>query len=214
MYYDLVGDEMIDWNMDLRFLKGVGPARIEILNKLGLFTLKDIITYFPRDYEDRIAHKKICELIDGETTTFTATIISRVSEVRIRRNMLITKVIASDGTGNALLTWYNQPYIKNTIKPNVEYAFYGKVKSSLGRLEINSPVFEEAKNAKNTGKIIPKYPLTNGITQTSFRRIMENAINMVDNQCEELLPEWVLVQNNLVDINYAIKNIHFPNEKR
>ncbi len=201
---------MVDLNMDLRFLKGVGPARVEILNKLGLFTLKDIINYFPREYEDRGNYKKIIEVIDGETVAIKAIISSNVSETRVRRNMVIYKVIAKDETGSMILTWFNQPYIKKQLKMGEEYSFYGKVKNTLGRIEMQSSVFDESNKVKNTGKIIPIYPLTSGITQNVFRSIVETAVKTASGNLEDSLPEWIRVQNNLDDIETAIKNIHFP----
>lgn len=201
---------MVDLNMDLRFLKGVGPARVEILNKLGLFTLNDIINYFPREYEDRGNYKNIAEAIDGENVAIRAIIASNISETRVRRNMVIYKAIAKDETGSILLTWFNQPYIKKQLKMGEEYSFYGKVKNTLGRIEMQSPIFDESSKSKNTGKIIPIYPLTNGITQNVFRGIIENAVKTASGSVLESIPEWIRVQNNLDDIETAIKNIHFP----
>lgn len=207
---NLGGIVLLDFDTNLQYLKGVGPARVEVLNKLNLYTVRDIVEYFPRTYEDRGTYKKIGELVDGETTTFKAVLASSVNETRIRKNMTIYKAIAKDDTGSIILTWFNQPYVKKQLKTDGEYAFYGKIKNTLGRIEIQSPVFEEIGKEKNTGRIIPVYPLTNGITQNVFRTIVENATNEMKNKYLEVLPEWVRVQNNLVDINYAMKNIHFP----
>ena len=201
---------MADINMNLQYLKGVGPARVEILNKMGLYTLDDLINYFPRDYEDRGVYKKICELQDGETVTFNAFVASNITENRIRRNMSIYKAIVKDETGSAIVTWFNQAYIKKQIRVGVEYSFYGKVKNTLGRIEVQSPVFEEINAKKNTGKIIPKYPLISGITQNVFRGIMENAMAAVEGTYLESLPPWVLEREKLADINWCIRNIHFP----
>ena len=201
---------MVDLEMDLRFLKGVGPARVEILNKLGLFTLNDIINYFPREHEDRGRYKNIYELQDGETAAIKVVIASNVSETRVRRNMAIYKVIAKDETGNIILTWFNQPYIKKQLRVGSEYSFYGKVKNTLGRIEMQSPVFDAGDKSKNTGKIIPIYPLTAGITQNVFRGIVETAVKSVQGNLIDSLPEWIRVQYKLDDIEKAIHNIHFP----
>lgn len=187
-----------------------GPARVEILNKLGLFTLNDIINYFPREHEDRGRYKNIYELQDGETAAIRVVIASNVSETRVRRNMAIYKVIAKDETGNIILTWFNQPYIKKQLRVGGEYSFYGKVKNTLGRIEMQSPVFDAGDKAKNTGKIIPIYPLTAGITQNVFRGIVETAVKSVQGNLVDSLPEWIKVQYKLDDIEKAIHNIHFP----
>ena len=187
-----------------------GPARVEILNKLGLFTLNDIINYFPREHEDRGRYKNIYELQDGETAAIRVVIASNVSETRVRRNMAIYKVIAKDETGNIILTWFNQPYIKKQLRVGGEYSFYGKVKNTLGRIEMQSPVFDAGDKSKNTGKIIPIYPLTAGITQNVFRGIVETAVKSVQGNLIDSLPEWIRVQYKLDDIEKAIHNIHFP----
>ncbi len=201
---------MAELDMSLQYLKGVGPARFEILKKLGLNTVEDILNYFPRDYEDRGNYKKICELIDGETAAIKAIIKTNVSEQRVRRNMAIYKVIAEDGTGNIILTWFNQPYIKKQLRVGEEYSFYGKVKNTLGRIEIQSPVFEKPEASKNTGKIIPIYPLTNGITQNVFRGIVELAVKSSLEEVQESIPDWILKRHNLPSFKWAMENIHFP----
>lgn len=76
---------MVDFNQDIQYIKGVGPARVELLHKLGIHTLEDIITYFPRDYEDRGNLKKIVELRPNENATFQGTVLSRLVETRIRK---------------------------------------------------------------------------------------------------------------------------------
>lgn len=201
---------MNDLNQSVQYIKGVGPARAELLNKLGIFTLNDIITYFPRTYEDRSNFKKIGELINGETATFKGVVASRISETRIRKGMTIYKLIVRDESGSVMLTWFNQAYLKNTFIIGKEYAFYGKVIGGLGRIEVQNPVFEDAANAKNTGKIIPIYPLTHGITQNVIRSVIENAIKLLDNGLEETLPKAIIKKYNLCELNKAINDIHFP----
>lgn len=201
---------MTDLNQSVQYIKGVGPARAELLNKLGIFTLNDIITYFPRTYEDRSNFKKIGELINGETATFKGVVASRVSETRIRKGMTIYKLIVRDESGSVMLTWFNQAYLKNAFTIGKEYAFYGKVIGGLGRIEVQNPVFEDATNAKNTGKIIPIYPLTHGITQNVIRSAIENAIKLLENGLEETLPNSIIKKYNLCELNKAINDIHFP----
>ena len=84
-----------------------------------------------------------------------------------------------DETGTMQITWYNQPYLKNIFKQNKRYKFYGKVKGNLTKKEMNSPVFEEAETSKNTGKIIPIYPLTYNLSQNTIRKIIENGLSEI-----------------------------------
>ena len=201
---------MINFDKDVRFIKGVGPNRVELLNKLGIFTLEDILTYFPRTYEDRGKYKTIAELENEEIATFKALVTSRITENRIRKGMTTYKLIVRDETGSVILTWFNQSYLKNAFIVGREYVFYGKVKKGIGRIEVQSPIFEEVGKEKNTGKIIPIYPLTYGMTQNVLRGIIENAMKEVEDKFYESLPSWILNKYKLADINFTMKNIHFP----
>lgn len=110
------------------------------------------------------------------------------------------------------ITWYNQPYLKNIFKPNVRYKFFGKVSRKYNGFEMQSPVYESEESEKNTGRIIPIYPLTYGITQNTIRKIMESALNEIDGKLEETLPDYILKKYNLMDYNSSIQKIHFPED--
>lgn len=201
---------MIDLLKDVKYIKGVGPERVKSLNKLGIYTLEDLITYYPRTYEDRSKAKKIDELVNGEEGLIEAICVSRISEIRIRKNMTMYKLIVKDETGNCEITWFNMPYLKTKFKLGNKYKFFGKVKRTPSKIEMNSPIFEEAEISNNTGKIIPIYPSIYELTQNTLKRIMDNGVKIVYGNLEETLPEYLLKEYNLIDINNAIKNIHFP----
>ena len=201
---------MIDLLKDVKYIKGVGPERVKSLNKLGIYTLEDLITYYPRTYEDRSKAKKMDELENGEEGLIEAICVSRISEIRIRKNMTIYKLIARDETATCEITWFNMPYLKTKFKIGNRYKFFGKVKRTASKIEMNSPIFEEAENSINTGKIIPIYPSIYELTQNTLKNIMNNGIKMVYGNLGETLPEYLLKEYNLIDINKAIKNIHFP----
>ena len=200
---------MVDLNKDVKYVKGVGPNRIQLLNKLKIYTLKDLITYYPRDYEDRSKPQNICDCEDGTEVLIEAMPISKITEYR-KGKMIISRLIVRDQTGTCYITWYNQGYLKNRFIPMKFYRFFGKVSKKGNRLEMNSPVFDEIEQTKNTGKIIPIYPLTYELKQSTLRRIIENGLAEVDGKLEETLPEYILKENNLLDINTAINRIHFP----
>ncbi len=201
---------MIDLLKDVKYIKGVGPERVKSLNKLGIYTLEDLITYYPRTYEDRSKAKKMDELENGEEGLIEAICVSRISEIRIRKNMTIYKLIVRDETATCEITWFNMPYLKTKFKIGNRYKFFGKVKRTASKIEMNSPIFEEAENSINTGKIIPIYPSIYELTQNTLKNIMNNGIKMVYGNLVETLPEYLLKEYNLIDINKAIKNIHFP----
>ena len=202
----------MDLDKEVQFIKGVGPNRVKLLNRVGIYTLNDLITYFPRDYEDRGKTKNIAELIDGEEALISAYPVGRMIEIKIRRNLTLCKLYVRDESGGCEMIWYNQSYLKNVFKQNVRYNFYGKIKKKMGKYEMQAPVFEEEGNNKTTGKIVPIYPLTYSLTQRVLTSIMEAGINEVYGKMEETLPEYILDNYNLMDINNAYKQIHFPED--
>lgn len=204
-------EEMIDLKQDVKFIKGVGPNRVVLLNKLGIYTLEDLITYYPREHEDRSKPKKIYELEDGQEALIEAVTISRVVEIRTRR-MNIYKLKVQDDTGMCLITWYNQPYLKNMFVPGRTYSFYGKVTIKYGNYEMNSPVYDANGISKNTGKIIPLYRLTHNLSQNNIRQIIENGLKNVNDELEENLPEYIIKDYKLLSRKDAINKIHFPND--
>ncbi len=106
---------MVDLNKDVKYIKGVGPNRVKLLNKIGVFTLKDLITYYPRTYEDRSKPKNICECIDGEETLIEAIAVGRIQEVRLKGKTMY-KLQIRDETGSATATWFNQSYLKSKFQ--------------------------------------------------------------------------------------------------
>ena len=198
---------------DAKYIKGVGPNRVQLLNKLGIYTLYDLITYYPREYEDRGKAKKIYELTDESESLIEAVVISKISEIRTnRKNMTMYKLTVRDDTGICTIIWYNKSYLKTIFKVGIKYNFYGRVKNKSGRIEMIEPTFDIKGKNNNTGKIIPLYPLTYNLSQNTIRKIIENGIGIVDNKLEETLPKYILNDNKLCDINYAIKKIHFPDD--
>ena len=155
---------------------------------------------------------KIIKKVDGEEALIEAMAVSRVSEIRTyRRNMTIYKLIVRDDTDDCTLVWYNQSYLKSIFKPGTTYKFYGKVSYKAGKIEILSPVFDKEGNNKNTGKIIPIYPLTYRLSQNTIRQIIENGLKIVNNGLEETLPDYLIKEYSLYSINEATSKIHFPN---
>ena len=202
---------MLDLNKDVKYIKGVGPARVLLLNKLGIFTLKDLITYYPRTYEDRSKPKFICECEDGEEALIEAVICNNMTNVRLKGKTM-QRVIARDETGSATITWFNQTYLKGKFKVGEKYKFFGRVTKKGGKIVFNSPVFDIEEKSQNTGRIIPIYPLTYNLSQNNIRKIMEAAIKETYGNLEETLPQYLLDEYKLENINDATKHIHFPDE--
>ena len=202
---------MVDLDKDVKYVKTVGPNRVQLLNKLNIYTLKDLIEYYPRDYEDRSKPKNLYECTDGEEVLIEAMAAGRITEMHKGR-MTISRLIVKDQTGTCYITWFNQGYLRDKFQPGRMYRFFGKISNKNGRLEMNSPVYDEIDQSKNTGKIIPIYPLTYELKQNTLRKIIENGLAEVKGKLTETLPEYILKENNLWDINNTIERIHFPIE--
>ena len=201
----------MDLNKEIKFVKGVGPNRAQLLNKLGIFTLKDLITYYPRTYEDRSKPKDICECMNGEDALIEAIVCSRITEVRLPHKTM-QKLVVRDETGTANITWFNQKYLKTKFEVGRKYHFYGRISNNYGKIGMTSPVFDDVDKTNNTGRIVPIYPLTYQLSQNVLRKIMENAMLEVYGNMQETLPSYLIEEYKLKEINESIKNIHFPKE--
>ena len=201
---------MVDLLKDAKYIKGVGPNRIKQLNSLGIYTLEDVISYYPRGYENRGIKKDIAELVDGEDALIEAKCVSRMTEIRIRKNMTIYKLVVRDETATCTLTWFNVPFLRKRFIVGDTYKFFGKVKRKLNQIEMMTPIIDEQDSNKNTGRIIPIYPSTYNLSQNILRKIIENALEEA-NVLPETIPEYLIKEYKLMGINEATKQIHFPN---
>lgn len=195
----------------LQYLKGVGEARAALFHKLNIFTVEDVITHYPRDYEDRSKLKKLAQLQDGEQCSFEGIIASRVLESRPRKGLVVSRVSIIDETGMINAIWFNQPYLKNYFKTGEKYIFFGTV-TRKRTFEVLNPVYEKLDEAgqTNTCRIVPIYPSTAKLTQNAIRTVIRNALEYAGDDLTEFLPDWIRNNYNLVDSRFAIHNIHYP----
>lgn len=203
---------MLDLKKDVKYIKGVGPSRVKLLNKIGIFTLEDLITYYPRDYEDRSKPRLIENLVDGEESLIKAVVVSKIVEIRLKNRMCMYKLLVQDETAKCTIIWFNQSYLKNKFAVGETYYFFGKANIRMGKFEMNSPVFDDINTKNNTGRIIPIYSSTYSLSQNILRKIIENGLELVKGNLLESLPEYILDDYNLLEINDATKKIHFPEE--
>jgi ATP-dependent DNA helicase RecG len=192
-------------------LDGVGPKNAEKLEKLGIHALGDMLYHFPRRYDDYTQLKLIQDLFYGEEITVIGTVQS--ASVRSTRGgkMKITEVIVSDSSGALRCTWFNQPWLTNTLKEGVQVVLSGKVEQYLGRLVMNSPEWEllDAEQL-HTNRIVPVYPLTGGITQKWLRGQMNKVVGYWAERVKDPLPEWLRDSAELYDLSEALLQAHFP----
>ncbi len=204
---------MIDLKKDIQYIKGIGPKKAYKLNKLGIFTLKDILYYFPRQFEDRNNLKKIIQLENDEKVTIKVLVVS-VTESSLKKGMNITKVDVKDETGFAKLFFLNKKNIKNIIKYKYSILVFGKVKKEFKQIELSSCEIEHLTNEpKSTCKIMPIYPLTYGVTNKEIISIIKTVLSDKNLRIEEYLPSETIKKYNLCSIDYAIRNLHSPTSK-
>ena len=155
---------MADLNTDVRYIKGIGEQRAKALGKLGIATLRDLISYFPRAYDDRSALRRIADLVPGETAGVAAMVASPPTISHIRKGLDLVKLRAVDDTGTLDVTFFNQAWLKNSLHQGETYIFYGRAEGSLLRHQMANPVVEPEGRREVTGRIVPIYPLTAGVS--------------------------------------------------
>ena len=197
----------MDLNCTVLELPNVGELRAKKLNSMGIFTAEDLLTHFPREYDDRSNVCKIKDLVANEENTFIAYVKGQGENIRIK-NITFTRVKLYDETGSIFAVWYNQLYMKKAFAEKTEYLFTGKVQKKYGKLEVASPEYEKAEIALD--KIVPIYPSVNGLSQKIWRKLIGNVLEQVKGQLKEWLPFWIRKEYLLCERNFAIENIHFP----
>ena len=201
---------MADLNTDVRTIKGIGEQRAKALEKLGISTLRDLIGWFPRRYEDRTQTKKIAQLVPGEPACVEAMIASPPQLSHIRHGLDLIKVRAVDETGVLDVTFFNQTWLKNSLTQGQTYIFYGKAEGSLLRRQMASPIVEPPGRREFTGRIVPIYPLTAGVSQLILSRSIRQGLDACADILPDVLPDSVRQAHQLCRIEYAYENIHFP----
>ena len=201
---------MATLNTDIRYIKGVGEARAKSLAKLGITDLRSLLSYFPRAYDDRRAYKKIADLIPGENACVCAVIAGEPKLSRIRKGLDLVKLRAVDETGALELTYFNQSYLKNTLHTGDAYVFFGRAEGTPSRPQMINPLFEREGAHQITGRIMPIYPLTAGISQSMLYKAVEQGLAACVDELPDILPEDVRLAYQLCHTRFAYENIHFP----
>ena len=201
---------MADLKTSVQFIHGIGPQRAKALEKLGIATLGDLISWFPRRYEDRTQIVPISQL-DPDTPACVAAMIAAPPTLsHIRKGMDLVKVRAVDDTGMLEVTFYNQTWRTNQLHEGETYIYYGRAEGNLLRRRMTSPVVEPIGRREFTGRIVPIYPLTAGVSQLILSRSIRQGLDACTDMLPDALPDEVRQAHHLCRINYAYENIHFP----
>lgn len=201
---------MADLMTDVRYIKGIGEQRAKALKKLDILTLRDLISYFPRAYDDRRSFRRIGELTEGETVCVEAMVAATPTLSRIRKGMEIVKLRAVDETGTLDIVFFNQVYMRDNLHAGETYTFFGKVEGEGRRKSMANPVVEKEGSRVLTGRIMPVYPLTAGVSQSLLARSVEQGLAACRELLPDVLPDEVRRAHGLCHIGYAYEHIHFP----
>lgn len=201
---------MSELNTDIRFVKGIGEARAKSLKKLGVTDLRSLISYFPRAYEDRRTYKKIADLIPGEFACVRAMVAVEPKTSHIRKGLDLVKLRVVDESAALELTYFNQSYLKNTFHTGDSFVFYGKAEGTLLRKQMTNPLFEREGVHQVTGRIMPVYPLTAGVSQSLLSKSVRQGLDACADELSDFLPEEVRLAHQLCHTRFAYENIHFP----
>lgn len=210
-----MGTGTFQLNDSVQYLKGVGPRRLSLLEKLGIRRMVDLLFYFPRDYQDRRKMITIDQLVNDGEQSIEATIES-IQERVVRKKLFILTLVVSDGTGRVAIPFFNQRFLKKHFKVGERYLFTGKVQYKYG-LQMTQVVYEKLsedleENRLNTGRIVPLYPLTEGLTQRQLRRMIKHVIDQTLSQVVEILPQILIERHGLMERCMALREIHFPKD--
>jgi len=192
---------------DLRSLPGIGEARAKALEKLGIRRVEDFLTFFPRGYEDRREVKTIASLMEGDRCSVRAMVGTQPRSVRISGGRTVTRVKVFDSTGSMEMIFFNKAFVADKLEPGKEYVFYGRTEFWNRSCSMVSPDFEEAGRARLTGRILPVYRLTGGMTRNIIMMGADIAMQ------RGLWPKDVLPEEyaaRFMPIREAVRELHRP----
>ncbi len=202
----------MDFATPLSVFPGVGAARARALGRLGLVTVGDLLEHYPRGYEDRTLSASISQAPSDRAVCISAVVAESPRIARIRKGLELVKVPVVDGGGRMELTFFNQTYVKDALRVGEEYVFYGVAEGAGSRRRMTNPVFEAAGRPRFTGRIMPVYPLTAGVSNNLLSGLVERALGGCSQEPEELLPPGLRQEHALCSIRFAQQNIHFPQD--
>jgi ATP-dependent DNA helicase RecG len=195
-------------------LPGVSTAYMGRLRRLGISTVGDLLHHFPHRYDDYSTLKPINQLEYGEEVT----VVGTIWETRTRRarggREIITSIVA-DASGTIEAVWFNQPYLVRQLRAGRRIVLSGKIDEYMGRLTLQSPAWEPLERELiHTGRVVPIYPLTRGVTSRWLRRLMKRVVDYWAPRLEDYLPEPLRQRVGLVNLGTAIRQIHFPDSEQ
>ena len=193
-------------------ITGCGPKKAEALAKLNIFTVGELLRHYPRGYQNRGDVRNIADSVAGETASFVLTVGTQPSSVRLRGGKNMTKCRAFDESGSCTLVYFNQPFIKDTLRVGETFRFWAKaMKGKKGGLELYPSATERVTDFKPLRGFFPLYPLAAGLTQKTVSALIEAALGGIDpDDIAELLPPEAVAAFGVCDAYDAYRLLHFP----
>ena len=194
-------------------LKGIGEKTEKLFQKLNIFTVGDLLRYYPRTYEIYEEPIPIGNVEEGKVVTITGNIYGKV-QVATLRNLQVTTVTIKDLTGTIKVVWFRMPFLRNTLKQGSVITLRGRVVSKKGKLQLEHPemFYPSATYDAKVHTMQPVYPLTSGLTNQAMIKAVKQALEYLDLK-REYLPSSVRMNYHLAEYNYAVRQIHFPEKK-
>lgn len=194
---------------DIRYLKGVGEKTARLYNKLGIFTVDDLIRHYPRKYLDYSNTVSVKDAPPDTPVFIKATMITPVKESMIRKGLTLYKCNFSDGETVIRVTIFNNKYLAKALRTFDDYILYGKVEKTFTSASMSSPQIERADKAE----VHPVYPTTDKLSVKAISNSVRNALALVG-KIPETLSDDILKKYDLVSLDFATRQIHFPTDKK
>lgn len=194
------------FKMPIDKLKGVGKRKAELFHKLGVDSVGALLRFYPRTYEDWSKPYTIAEAPQNTVCCVRAEIESASPPVRIRGGMILLKIEVSDGSDRMKVTFFNQQYLYEKLRLGGEFLFYGTVKNGSYGYEMTSPTVSPVGSAG----IHPVYPQTAGLSTKQTEAAMRQAMSLLPEKMNDPIPENIIRKYHLCTLDFAIRNIHFP----
>ncbi|MFH1768391.1 MAG: ATP-dependent DNA helicase RecG [Candidatus Omnitrophota bacterium] len=207
---------------NIRYLKGIGPKKEEIFNRLGISTIKDLLYYLPLRYEDRRTITPIKALVKDGFFSVQGKVLAknlRPLQPKMWRQLSrksIFEVVIGDGSGILTCVWFNQTYLKDYVNLGDELVLYGKCRIYKGKRQLVAPEFEilgsKTDPSLNLGRIVGFYRLTEGLTQKIIRKILHSFLDRFGSKLNDPIPYYIRKKENIPNLPYSLRNIHFPSD--
>lgn len=199
--------------MRITELKGIGEKTEKLFQKVGVYTVEDLIRYYPSNYDEYTPPVSVGDCVTGKKCAVSG-LIAKDADVKKVRNLSITTTYLRDDSGTITFTWYNMPYLRGQLKRGYQYVFRGRVVSKQGRLVMEQPeVFTLGAYEEKLYSLQPIYPLTKGLSNLTVQKAVKQAFSLMGYHLQDKLPEAVREKYHLMGYQEAVTLIHFPPQK-